>query len=175
MVFGWIWDKLRDNALKKGRVEVDEFVSGLQAMPDWDVGVILAVATAVRINMETHNVLWNKIFEGAEPPQGMTPGKCQLEINKIINQFNRLKQPADAAGAAIWSYSLRCLAVPEFTDLGRSMWAELKRGYPHVDAVLDEGEKQRGEPCPERVRAEWGLIPLGLEPKGYPQGLEPKG
>ncbi len=51
------------------------------------------------------------------------------------------------------------------TRLRAPIWAELKRGFPHVKDALEEGEGRKGGPFPERVRQEWNLIPLGLEPE----------
>ena len=61
------------------------------------------------------------------------------------------------------SYTLRCLNVPELRPLGVEMWSELRRGFPHVEDALSEGEKEKGGPYPGRVWSEWKRIPAGFE------------
>jgi len=51
---------------------------------------------------------------------------------------------SDATAAMIWSYTLRCLNVPELRPLGVEMWVELKRGFPHVEEALEKGEAAQG-------------------------------
>ena len=69
---------------------------------------------------------------------------------------------SDTNAAMIWSYTLRCLNVPELRPLGVEMWVELKRGFPHVKEALEKGE-EKGEPFPERVWAEWKSVPAGFD------------
>ena len=68
----------------------------------------------------------------------------------------------DVMGAMVWSYTLRCLNVPELRDLGLQMWAELRRGFPHVENALKKGEEEKDEPFPERVWAKWKSVPAGF-------------
>ncbi len=162
---GWFSEKVRGHALASGAKEVEKFVRNLETTGDRDLGVILAVATAIRINMETYGVLPRRVFTDGEMPSTEALGLYQMHINKVARQFRRQRKLADSAGAMVWSYSLRCLNVPEFRPFGRRMWGELLRGYPHVEEVLAEGEAQRGEPFSKRVWKEWRMIPVGLEPE----------
>lgn len=165
MVKGWLTDKMHGRALSVGAREVDRFVRGLRAMDAQDMGAMVAIATAIRVNFETHGVIPEGVFEDGHLPSVETLGVLQMKINKVSRQFKKLGLPSDSAGAMVWSYSLRCLNVPELRPLGREMWAEMKRGFPHVKDALEEGEGRKGEPFPERVWQGWNMIPLGLEPE----------
>jgi len=163
-------DWMQGRAQKSAARDVQALIDGLRKLPDRDVGVILAIATAVRVNMETHDVIPEGIFQRNSLPSVREMGVMQMRINRTAVDFARAKLQADATGATIWSYSLRCLNVPGLRPLGREMWAELRRGFPHVEEAIDESEERNGKPFDPRVRAEWRLIPLGLAPDGPPDG-----
>ncbi len=165
MVKRWLTDMMHGRALSAGSREVDKFVRGLRAMDARDMGAIVAIATAIRVNLETHGVIPEDVFQDTDLPSVEALGILQMKINKVSRQFTKLGLPSDTAGAMVWSYSLRCLNVPELRPLGREMWAELRRGFPHVKDALEDGEARKGEPFPKRVWREWNLIPLGLEPE----------
>ena len=157
---------MRDQALNAGRKDLDRFNDGLRAMSDQDVGVIVAVATVIRVNMEIQGYLPEGLFNKNNLPSTDNLGRYQLDINKVARQFTKMRQPTDSVGAVVLSYSLRSLNVPELRELGRDMWSELVRGFPHVEKALKDGETEKGEKFPESVWQEWDKIPLGLEPIG---------
>ncbi len=160
----WFFGKIQTRALHVGAREVEKFVGGFKAMGDRDIGAIVAIATVIRINLETHGVIAEGVFTDGSLPSTETLGVYQLEINKLARQFRRMGLASDSAGAMVWSYTLRCLNVPELRPLGNELWTELKRGFPHVEDALKEGEAEKGESFPERVWAEWSMIPAGLDP-----------
>ncbi len=171
-MFGqWLKTHLGERALEAGRRELGRFVTGLRAMSDEDLGALVAIATVLRVNFESHDVIPEDVFTADEMPSVERLGAYQMRINKLVRQFDRMRQPDDAAGAIVWSYSLRALNVPGLRDLGRDMWGELRRGFPQVEAALDRAEEKRDEPFPARVRQEWRMIPTGLEP---PDELDPE-
>ncbi len=164
MLKDWFFGKIRTRALHVGAREVEKFVGGFRAMGDHDIGAIVAIATVIRINLETHGVIAEGVFSDGPMPSAETLGGYQLEINRLARQFRRMGLASDSAAAMVWSYTFRCLNVPELRPLGNELWAELKRGFPHVEEALKKGEAEKGEPFPERVWAEWSMIPAGLDP-----------
>ena len=164
MFKNWFRAGMEDRALKSGAKEVRRFIDGLRRTPDRDLGVIVGIAAVVRINMETHGVLPEGLFHRDPLPSARDLGLFQVRINGIARQFTKAGQAADATGAMIWSYSLRCLNVVGLRPLGREMWGELARGFPHAAEALDEGEERIGAKFDARVWAEWDRVPLGLEP-----------
>lgn len=158
----WFLGKVRPRALVSSTKEVKAFVDGLKAMSDEDIGTVIAVATVIRVNFETHDVIPDDVFENGPLPTAETLGRYQLTINRLVRKFRKMGLPTDVMGAMIWSYTLRCLNVPELRELGLRMWAELRRGFPHVETALKKGEEEKGEPLPERVWAEWKSVPAGF-------------
>ncbi len=163
MLKDWFFGKVRDQALNSGAKEIEKFNAGLKAMRDEDIGTLLAVATVIRINFETNDVIPEGVFADGPLPSVDAIGGCQLRINKVARQFRKMGLETDSGGAMVWSYTLRCLNVPELRPLGVEMWSELRRGFPHVEDALRQGEKEKGESFPGRVWAEWKRIPAGFE------------
>ena len=162
MLKDWFLGKVRPRALESSTKEVKAFVDGLKAMNDEDIGTVIAVATLIRINFETHGVIPDDVFEDGHLPTVESLGGYQLAINKVARKFRKMDLGTDAMGAMIWSYTLRCLNVPELRSLGLEMWTELKRGFPQGEKAMKKGEEEKGEPFPERVWAEWKSVPAGF-------------
>jgi hypothetical protein len=154
----------KEQALKSSTREISQFVDGLKRTGDRGLGLIVACATVVRVNMEIHGALPEGLMQRAHQASSDELGAMQMRLNRLSRQFTKRRQQGDAMGALVISYSLRCLNVPELLPLGREMWAELRRGYPHVEEALREGEKRNGKPFDPRVREEWRTIPPGLTP-----------
>ncbi len=159
-----IANHFRNRALNSSRKAVQDYIHGLKQMTDHDLGVILAVSTVIRVNMEDQGFLPKGLYTDQALPSTSELGKYQIDLNKLVRDFNKMRQHTDAVGALLISYSLRCLNVPDVRDIGRDMWAEMQRGFPHGEAALKQGEKEKGEPFPKRAWQEWSMIPVGLEP-----------
>lgn len=151
-------------ALEAGRKEVQRFVDALQALDDEDMGVVIAVATVIRANMEKEGFLPRGLFSENALPSTNELGRYQLDLNKLAGQFNKMGQPTDALGTMVISYSLRCLNVAEYRELGREMWTEIQRGMATAEQALRDGEKTKGEKFPKSVWTRWQDIPVGLGP-----------
>ena len=159
-----IKESLKGRARSSSLKEVQEFVDGLRAMSDQDMGVIVAVVTVIRVNMENEGFLQKNLFGDTELPDTNTLGRYQMDLNKLARDFNRMGQPTDAIAAMVISYSLRCLNILELRDLGRELWRQLARGFPDAEHALIEGEKTKDKAFPKAVWNEWKRIPVGLEP-----------
>ncbi len=159
-----IANHLKERALNSSRKALLDYIGGLKQMTDQDLGVVLAVSTVIRINMENEGYLPQGLYSDQTLPTANELGRYQIDLNKLVRDFNKMRQHTDAVGALLITYSLRCLNVPEIRDLGRDIWAEIGRGLPHCEAALTQGEKEKGEALPKRVWQEWQQIPVGLEP-----------
>jgi len=149
--------------------EIQQFINGLRSMSNEDIGIILAVATVVRVNLEDQNHLPMGIYSNCElpPPQVLT--NKMVDMAKVARHFDRLGQTTDAVATVAVLNTLRCLNAGELRPLGRGIWTELVRGIPDVEKALLEGEQNKGEPFPKRVWSEYTMIPAGLEPCGMAQ------
>ena len=133
-------------------------------MSDEDLGVVVAVATVIRVNMENEGHLQKDLFGDTPLPGTNVLGRYQMDLNRLVRDFNKMGQPTDAIGTLVISYSFRCLNIAELRDQGRDMWRQLRRGFEHAEQALIDGEKTKGKPFPKEVWKEWRQIPVGLEP-----------
>ena len=165
MIFNWLKQTFDNQARNTSLREVKAFIDGLRSMTDEDMGVVIAVATVIRVNMEKEGFLPKGLFNEPTLTSSAALGEYQIELNKLVHEFNKLGQPTDGVGALVISYSLRCLNVPFLREYGRDMWEVLSRGFPHAEKALRDGEETKGKPFPKQVWKEWRTIPLGLDPR----------
>ena len=165
MIFDWLKQIFGKQARNSNLREVTGFIDGLRSMTDEDMGVVIAVATVIRVNMEKEGFLPKGLFKEPTLPSSAALGRYQMDLNKLVRQFNKMGQPTDGVGALVISYSLRCLNVPDLREYGRDMWEVLSRGFPHAEKALKDGEEAKGEPFPKQVWTEWRTIPLRLDPQ----------
>lgn len=163
-MWAWLANHFNERALRSSSREIGRFVDRLRGAGDRSLGLVVGCATVVRVNMEIHGALPDGLMRRADRASSEELGIMQMRLNQLSRQFAKRRQQGDAMGAMVWSYSLRCLNVPELLPLGREMWGELKRGFEHVEEALREGEARNGKPFDRRVWAEWRLIPPGLDP-----------
>ena len=90
MLKDWFLGKVHPRALESSTKEVKAFVDGLKAMSDEDIGTIIAVATLIRINFETHGVIPEDVFEAGPLPKVEALGGYQLAINRLARKFKKM-------------------------------------------------------------------------------------
>jgi hypothetical protein len=161
---GWLAKAFRYEPVDSSKRELGKFIEGLESMADEDLGVVVAVATVIRVDLEEKGHIPEHLFGDTQLPSPKELNRVQFALQDLVRQFNKLQQHTDAVATLAISYSIRCLNVPGMRDSGRHMWEVLARGFPHAEEVLKTGEKNRDEPLPQRVWQEWNQIPCGLEP-----------
>ena len=90
MLKDWLLGKIRIQALGAGAKEVEKFIAGLEAMEDEEIGAMVAIATVIRVNFETHGVIAEGVFTDDPLPSGEVLGGYQLEINRLSRQFRKM-------------------------------------------------------------------------------------
>jgi hypothetical protein len=158
---------LNKRALNETRRAIGDFISGLKSMTDQDLGAILAVSTVIRVNMEDQGYLPKGIYDNQTRPTKNELGRHQMELNKLVRDFNKVLNYTDAVGTLLISYSLRSINISEVRSLGSKMWIEMERGRPHCALALEQGESDRGEPFPKRVWNEHRVTPAALKRAEY--------
>jgi hypothetical protein len=156
----------RPKQTDRSRSDIGKFIEGLESMTDEDLGVVVAVATVIRVDLEEKGHIPDHLFGDTPLPSTKELMRLQFDLHDLVSQFNKAQQHTDAVATLAIGYSIRCLNLPELRADGRRMWQVLARGFPHAEKVLKTGEENRGEPLPPRVWEEWNQIPSGLEPIG---------
>lgn len=158
---------LNKRALNETRIAIGGFISGLKNMTDQDLGAILAVSTVIRVNMEDQGYLPKGLYVDQTQPTRGELGRYQVELNKLVRDFNKMLNHTDSVGTLLISYSLRSINVYEVRNLGIKMWDEMERGRSHCIMALEQGESERGEPFPKRVWNECRITPVALSRAEY--------
>ena len=99
MLKDWLLGKVSSRALDSSTKEVDKFVTALKSLGDRDLGAIVAIATVLRINFESHDILARDVFGDGALPLTETLGRYQLEINRLSRQFRKMGLASDATAA----------------------------------------------------------------------------
>jgi len=140
------------------RKQLETFVSRLQAM-DGDE-VVGPVLMALDISNQYKAATGSDLFE---------PLLCFENDHSIIVQFSsraekmeREGQPMLAVGLSVWVHTLRAMTEPDLRSLGRQMWGELERGFPHLSQAQEDWLATTGANVDISNQ---GKFPAGLSPQ----------
>ncbi|MBL6929065.1 MAG: hypothetical protein ISR44_07810 [Rhodospirillales bacterium] len=154
-IIGRLFDKWAGGRQRKDLVT---FLGTLRRMDDAQVGFIVASASDVRHNLaELHGVdLMDPAQANADNP------KLMFEFTTQIFNLQRKKKAQEAAVLSVWVHTLRVPLRPELSELGIEMWAELARGFPHIERAVADFKEQSGM---EMRTAGADSFPSGMSPK----------
>ena len=142
--------KLGNFSRQQHKKELLPFLQKLRDGDDDDVGMVVAIATIIRMQILRKSDLLQEVLDsGYSAP----PGKLSdilLNLSSLAKDLQKDGRTHDLTGVAVWLHTLRCFAHPEFQDYGRAMWAEMSRGIDYVDHALDGLEELLGNSIPNR-------------------------
>ena len=112
------------------RWELEEFVVGLRSANSMELALFLVFATVVR-----HN--WAKRgFDFLHPAVCLAQDPTlPLLVRTRIRQLEKYGRLQEAEANSIWLHTLRSTEDLTLRAVGRDMWAELRRGFPHVEQI----------------------------------------
>jgi hypothetical protein len=156
-MFGLLKGKSTDTPENRRR-DLETFVAGLTAMDDGEVGMVMAVATAMR------NKFAPELRDGiVRDPAGVNRRWPAMddEMALKISALQKRGMTSDACAGMVWLHTLRAVGDPALERLGRNMWGELRRGFPHVWTAF---ATLTFELNLQVDVAKFDEIPVGLEP-----------
>lgn len=125
---GWFSRIFNTWAADTQRKEMADFIDLLRAMDGTELGLVVAVATHFRHELEA---------DGHKPMDPIlytrqNPWFCHLLSSTAITcqKKGRLQ---DAASLMIWLHTARASLRLELRSLGRELWKQLERGFPYVE------------------------------------------
>lgn len=164
MLGNWLRRRIQRAGVKGAITDLERFVVGLRRQSPEDIGMLVAVATILRVNLRSEGKLPDEVLRlGTLVPQDKQ-ADTQWYVSRLIRRFQKMKRPSDAAGAMVWLHSLRAYAYPEVRLLARQMWGELERGFPHAFDALRFIEQTTGRSLPLGSLQASHFVPEGLEP-----------
>ena len=166
------WRKRRAqlNAVRDATADLERFVLSLKGQSADELGMLVAIAAVIRMNMRQEGRLPDEALGVGVPLSDDQQDAIQANMSRLTREWQKMNQPTDAAGGMVWLHSLRASRYPEVRLLGRQMWGELQRGFPTAFQAFDFIEKATQKPLPLGCLQASQFIPVGLEPfeKGNP-------
>ena len=162
MIGQWVKKKIYNAGYKSGLEEIERFILSLRGQSDEEIGMLLALANLIRVNLINGGRLSIQVlnFEVSETEHS----QVQMYVSNLVREFQKANQKTDAAGAMVWLHSLRAQGYPELRIKGRELWSELSRGFEHVRDALYDIETMTQKTLPELSDEDIHFIPSGLEP-----------
>lgn len=160
---GWISDFLSGGlhqvAVGQAKDDLQDFLSRLSILDDEAIGMAVASATILRLQLHQSGDLPKAALEVlvydnnnlSHPSIGI----FQVTLNATIQRLQR-EGSVYAGGGFVWLHTLRTLSYPSLQPLGVEMWNELKRGFKYAD---DEKIKLFFSAAPENISQEFTYIP----------------
>jgi hypothetical protein len=152
----WFKRKIIEWSVRKQKRELEAWLSSLKSANAHEIGMLVVMATSFRHSLERElgiNLL-TPLALGEDP-------FLAVRINRVIKSLRSKGNKSLAAGGLVWLHTVRCGQAPEMRQLGRDLWRELRRGFPHVAGTIkDLNDMKELHPSVEDANE----IPTGLEP-----------
>lgn len=167
-MLGWVKKKVMNASTNAMKNDITRFIEGLKGASSEEIGGMLVIATALRMNLIAAGTIPLAALNlniPRDPDLEMECSMSPIRLVKHIKEFQSKGHPSDALGGMIWLHSVRALMVPEIRLYGRAMWKELSRGFPYSDDAIEQIYTMIGKPLPPKIHDEIMFIPVGLEPR----------
>ena len=164
-MFKWLQNRTEKYASDSATSDLSTFVQSLRGMDSEELGMVVAIAAVIRMNLRQAGRLPDEALDIGSPIEPMKLEMIRVALSRLVREFQKLNQPTDAVGAMVWVHSLRALRYPPVRLLGREMWKELTRGMPHSPAALGLIRQKTGNDSVTSAYPELDFVPSGLEPR----------
>ncbi len=123
----WLQKKFEIWVKRGHRRELEQWLAKLRLLDPHAIALIVIVATDLRHKIERKRGvdLLDPSATYARDPDII------FFLHDLIKSFHSHSTVENIAGAMVWLHTIRCGASPELQPLGRELWAELQRGFPH--------------------------------------------
>lgn len=150
---------LQNWSIRRAEKEIKNFLGILSEIPEEDRGVIVVVATAMRLRLEEERILPpNVFFESINGPT-IEQLNAAIELSTWAEQSQALNAMQEAAGIMVWAHSVRGMTMPEIRPLVREMWVELKKGFPFANEAISAYKLISKQPLPKNLGSHLFFIP----------------
>jgi hypothetical protein len=154
----WLRSRFDLRAAAASAKDLERFVASLRGQSEAQIALLVAVAAAIRVRLRDAGHLPDDVFRvnaGSEYEQATV----QRRLGRLVHKYQNGSEYVDAAGAMVWIHTLRALDTPELHVLGRQMWQQLERGFPHAADAVAKVEALTGRPPPPGTLAACEFMP----------------
>jgi hypothetical protein len=165
MLRNWFKSKrsIRLASVRDGTADLERFLVALKGMSDHELGTVVAMAAILRMELRSQGLFPDDSLDIASTLPESKQKAVRSGMAGLALAFQKKNHPS-AGAAMVWLHTLRALQFPELRLLGRQMWGELKRGFPHVFSAFGLFEGTTGQSLPLGTLQASQFIPAGLEP-----------
>jgi hypothetical protein len=164
MLSEWLRQRFEHDASRSGRVALERFVASLRAQPENEIALVVVVAAAIRVRLRDAGHLPDDVLQASSSHE-YEQATVQQRVARLVRKYQTNSEHIDAAGAMVWVHTLRSLTIPELRDLGRQMWQQLERGFPHTADALARIEAVTRRVSPPGTLPACCFIPRDLDPR----------
>jgi len=150
-------------SVRDGTADLERFLVALKGMSDQELGMVVAMAAILRMELRPQGLFPDEALDIASTLPKSERKAVRSGMSGLALNLQKKNDPS-AGAAMVWLHTLRALQFPELRLLGRQMWGELQRGFPHVFAAFHFMEDTVGQPLPLGALQASQFIPVGLEP-----------
>jgi hypothetical protein len=161
MLSEWLRRRFEHNAARSGRVGLERFVASLRSQPENEIAMLVVVAAAIRVRLRDAGHLPDDVLQATSMHE-YEQATVRQRVSRLVRKYQTHSEYIDAAGAMVWLHTLRSLTTPELRDLGRQMWQELQRGFPHTSDALARIETATRRASPPGTLPACHFIPQDL-------------
>ena len=165
MLRNWFKNKrsIRLAQVRDATADLERFNVALKGMSDQELGTVVAMAAALRMELREAGLFPDEALGVGFPLPEDKQDFIRRNIGGLVLDWQKKNHPNTAA-AMVWAHTLRAYHFPEVRLLGRQMWGELERGFPHALAAFSFMESIAGQSPPLGSLLASQFIPIGLEP-----------
>jgi hypothetical protein len=150
-------------SVRDGTADLERFLVALKGMSDQELGTVVAMAAILRMELRHQGLFPDDALDIASQLPESEQKAVRSAMSGLALDFQKKNHPS-AGAAMVWLHTLRALQFPELRLLGRQMWGQLQRGFPHVFDAFRFFEGTVGQPLPLGTLQASQFIPVGLEP-----------
>jgi hypothetical protein len=149
--------------VRDGTADLERFLVALKGMSDQELGSVVAMAAILRMELRHQGLFPDTALDIASTLPESEQKAVRSAMSGLALNLQKKNHPSTGA-AIVWLHTLRALQFPELRSLGRQMWGELERGFPHVFDAFRFLEEATGQSLPLGALQASQFIPVGLEP-----------
>lgn len=127
-MFSWLKSKVQAGLVGIQEREMSDWIRKLQAQDGEEVAAIVAMAMHYRNSM-----LFDLKIDLMYPFVAIQNERMLgVRLNQHLQEVQREKMFSLASGIIVWLFTIRAAQEPGLRLLGRELWRQLARGFPHV-------------------------------------------
>ncbi len=131
---------LKKFSLNTAEKELEDYLVKVSIGNSEQHGMILARACLIYAQLVKKLPILKDIMETKEDVYGGEVADLILETNSILKEYNNSGEAYNAAGLKLLNETLRCLAHPELTHLGKEIWSYFTSAQKEAEEYLDSLE-----------------------------------